>query len=88
MSVVRMRFVSRWLGLLTLSVASGLFPSASRAQDTNEPPKELGLSYEDFDQRSGGGWRKIASGGKISGGGQTHRSLREGKRRAGRSGSG
>lgn len=65
MSVVRMRFVSRWLGLLTLSVASGLFPSASRAQDTNEPPKELGFSYEDFDQRPGGGWRKIAGEGEY-----------------------
>jgi hypothetical protein len=65
MSVSRMRFSFRWLGMLALSVASGLFPSASRGQDRNESPKELGLSYQDFDQRPGAGWRKIADEGKY-----------------------
>jgi hypothetical protein len=48
------------LGVLVLSVASGLSPSPSRGQEKNELPKELEFSYQDFDQRPGGGWRKIA----------------------------
>jgi hypothetical protein len=51
--------------MLALSVASGLLLSVSRGQDSPEPPKELRLRYQDFDQRPGGGWRKIAGEGKY-----------------------
>ncbi|HEV3203320.1 MAG TPA: hypothetical protein VGY77_03005 [Gemmataceae bacterium] len=36
-----------------------------RPSENNSPPKELELSYEAFDQRPGGGWRKIADEGKY-----------------------
>jgi hypothetical protein len=65
MSVARIRFSSPCLGVLALAVASALFPSAGGGQDSNEPPKELGLSYQDFDQRPGEGWRKIADEGNY-----------------------
>lgn len=64
MRILGMRLYARWLGMLALLVATDLFPSASRGQDTTESPEELGLSYQDFDQRPGGGWRKIADQGK------------------------
>lgn len=65
MCVAKMQLWSAWLGILVLTVASGLSPSTSRGQEKNEPPKELELSYEAFDQRPGGGWRKIAEEGKL-----------------------
>lgn len=58
-----LRFWSAWLGILVLTVASGLSPS--RGQEKNEPFKELELTYEVFDQRPGGGWRKFAEEGKL-----------------------
>jgi hypothetical protein len=51
--------------MLTLSVVSSLFPSVSFGQAKNKPPEELRLSYQDFDQRRGGGWRKLADEGKY-----------------------
>ena len=65
MRVAPMPFSSAWLGILVLAMASGLPPSVSRGQDKNELPEELELSYEAFDQRPGGGWRKIADEGKY-----------------------
>lgn len=65
MCVPRMRFSPAWMGMLVLSVASGLSPSASRGLEKNELPKELEVSYEAFDQRAGSGWRKIADEGKY-----------------------
>jgi hypothetical protein len=65
MSVARILFSSARLGILVLAVANGLSASGSRGQENNEPPKELELSYEAFDQRPGGGWRKIADEGKY-----------------------
>jgi hypothetical protein len=65
MSAERMRFSSLWLAMLAFSVANGPFPSVSHSHDSNEPPKELGLSYQAFDQHPGAGWRKIADEGKY-----------------------
>jgi hypothetical protein len=65
MCAPRKQFSSAWFGVLVLSVAGGLSPSASRSQEKNELSKELELSYQDFDQRPGGGWRKIADKGKY-----------------------
>ncbi|WP_347258155.1 hypothetical protein [Methylocaldum sp.] len=50
---------------MLLSAATVLFSSAAPAQEKNESPKELELSYETFDQRPGSGWRKIADQGKY-----------------------
>jgi hypothetical protein len=59
-----MRFLSAWFAMPVFSVASSLAPSASGGPEKNEAPTELELSYEAFDQRPGGGWRKIADEGK------------------------
>ena len=65
MRVPRMWFSSAWLGMLVFLAGSGLSPSASHGQEKTEPPKELEVSYEAFDQRPGSGWRKIADEGKY-----------------------
>jgi hypothetical protein len=64
MSVVGVRLFSL-LGALVLFLTGGLDPAVSRGQDDTEPPKELALSYHDFDQRLGGGWRRLADQGKY-----------------------
>jgi hypothetical protein len=59
MTVGGIPFTSWCLAMLAL-LATALAPWASRGQDSTEPPKELELSYQDFDQSAGRGWRKIA----------------------------
>ncbi|MGH8626110.1 MAG: hypothetical protein ACREYC_12875 [Gammaproteobacteria bacterium] len=57
--------VVRVAGYAVFLVGSGLSPSASHGQEKTEPPKELEVSYEAFDQRPSSGWRKIADEGKY-----------------------
>lgn len=66
MNITRIRFSSLCLGVVALTVAGTLFPAGSDGQDSKEPPKELRLSYQEFDQRPGEGWRKIADTGKYT----------------------
>jgi hypothetical protein len=54
-----------FLATLALSFACGVLLSTSRGQDNFESPNELELSYQDFDQRPGSGWRKVAGEGKL-----------------------
>lgn len=60
-----MRVSATFLATLALSYAGGVFLSISRGQDKFELPNELELSYQDFDQRPGSGWRKVARDGKF-----------------------
>ena len=62
MSIARIRFSCPWIGTLILLVT---FPSVTCGQDSNGSHDELQLSYQDFDQRPGRGWRKAADQAKY-----------------------
>ena len=51
--------------ILVLLVASGLAHLAAGGPGGSDPADALELSYEAFDQRPGGGWRKLADEGKY-----------------------
>lgn len=65
MRVTTIRFSSECLGMLALAVVHAWFPSSAPGQNNTEPPKELKLPYQEFDQRPGKGWRKFAEQGKF-----------------------
>jgi hypothetical protein len=49
---------------LALFTLANVVPCVARTQENTDPPAELDLSYQDFDQSPGQGWRKIADEGK------------------------
>ena len=65
MSFTELQWRSSWLVVLVLAAASSRLPSLSLAQEKGAAFEELRLSYQDFDQRPGEGWRKTAEQGKF-----------------------
>jgi hypothetical protein len=65
MDLGRTWFSSSPLTLLVLWAPTCLVVSVSRGDTEHKPPMELQLSYQDFDQRPGEGWRKIADKGEY-----------------------
>ena len=57
MSIAGILFSCQWIGTLILLVT---VPSVTCGQDSNGSHEELQVSYQDFDQRPGGGWRRFA----------------------------
>lgn len=65
MRVVWEKILVVGMGTLFLTTLYGKLQSACHRPWKKESAKSLGLSYEEFDQQPGGGWRKSADAGNY-----------------------